>query len=418
MTTLRRALTAIEKLKAENERLSCQTSNEPIAVIGMACRLPGDCRTPEQLWQLVMSKQSGIQEIPVWRWRSQDFKGLYVHHAGTVEDYREFDAEFFRIAPVEADSLDPQQRMALEVCWETIENSGYAASHFSGTRTGVFMGVTTNDYAQLLYQSHDIEQVTPYFATGNSHCVLAGRLAYTFDMQGPAVALDTACSSSLTSVHLACQSLAAKECDYALAGGVNALLSPLGTLPLCAGQMLSPDGQCHTFDQAANGFVRAEGAGAVLLKRLSDAVRDNDNILAVIKSTHTNQDGTTSGLTVPNGLSQKRLISEALAKADIDPAQVSYVESHGTGTPLGDPIEIGALADAYCVSRSKDSPLYVGALKTNIGHCESAAGIAGLIKTIQALRYQTLPPNRGFAEPNHRIAWDKYLIKILTQATP
>jgi len=424
---LKRALIAIEKLREENERLRAVSHNdEAIAIVGMSCRYPGNVGSLDAMWRLLSNREDGIVDIPEWRWSAEDFysaagseKGkLYVKRAGLLEDYRDFDAGFFNISPIEAESLDPQQRLALEVCWEAVENSQCGFSTLSNNTTGVFLGVTTNDYAQVLSQTQTLEEVTPYFATGNSHCVLAGRVAYVLDLKGPAVALDTACSSSLVAVHLAAQSLRNGECHYALAGGVNVVLSPLGTLSLCQARMLSPDGRCNTFDKTANGFARAEGAGAVLLKRLSDALKDGDQIMAIIRGSSINQDGDSSGLTVPNGLSQQSLIKAALSRAGVDPLDVSYIEAHGTGTELGDPIEIGALAQAYCQGRRAEAPLWVGSVKTNIGHCESAAGIAGLIKTVLALQHKSIPAHLNFKEPNPHIDWSRWPLQIPVEAQP
>nr|BFE74702.1 hypothetical protein GCM10020092_080030 [Actinoplanes digitatis] len=304
---------------------------------------------------------------------------------GFLDDMDQFDAAFFGISPREAEAMDPNQRLVLEVAWEALEHAGYA--RMAGSRTGVFVGVIGSDYG--IQRFTDPDDVTPYAVTGNAHSIVSGRLAYLLDLRGPAVSVDTACSSSLVSVHLACQSLRSGECDLALVSGVNVILSPLATVGFSQFGMMSPDGRCRTFDAAANGFVRGEGCGMVVLKRLSDALAGGDDVLAVIRGGAVNQDGRSTGLTAPNVLSQRELLHSALGASGVEAGLVSYVEAHGTATTLGDPIEMEALAEAY--PAAPGSEWHLGSVKTNFGHLEAAAGVAGLIKVILALRHRAIP---------------------------
>ena len=321
-----------------------------------------------------------------------------------------FDAAFFGIAPKEAASLDPQQRLLLEVSWEALEHAGRPPDRLLGTETGVFIGISGNEYGALQARADAHQDL--YFATGNSLAATAGRLSYVLGLQGPSMAVDTACSSSLVAVHLAVQSLRSGECSMALAGGVNALLSPDVTVTLCRAQMLSPAGQCRTFDASADGYVRGEGCGVIVLKRLSDAIRDGDRVLAVIAGSAVNQDGRSSGLTAPNGPAQEQVVRRALSNAGIAPSEVTYVEVHGTGTPLGDPIEVHALGGVFGDGRSADNPLLLGSVKTNIGHLEAAAGIAGLIKVALSLDHAEIPAHLHFTTPNPNIAWPDMPVKV------
>ena len=313
--------------------------------------------------------------------------------------------------------MDPQQRLMLEIAWESLERAGYAPSGLRGSRTGVFVGVAANEYAHLM-SNDSLENLEPYFITGNALNAIAGRVAFTLGLEGPAVAMDTACSSSLVAVHQASQALHSGDCDMALAGGVNVLLSPASIVAASRARMLAPDGRCKTFDAAADGYVRGEGAGVLVLKRLSDAQRDGDRICAVIASSAVNQDGASSGLTVPNGGAQQRLIATALTRAGLTGGDVDYLEAHGTGTPLGDPIEVQAAAAAYGADREPDRPLLLGTAKTNIGHLESAAGVAGLIKVVLALQHELLPRNLHFEHPSPHIPWDSLPVRVVTEATP
>jgi acyl transferase domain-containing protein/acyl carrier protein len=340
---------------------------------------------------------------------------ICTRNGGFVNDVDTFDAHFFNISPREAMSLDPQQRLLLEVSWQALENSYQDPLHLYESSTGVFLGICSNDYARKLSSTGEIDA---YFGTGNAISAAAGRLSYFLGLTGPSLAVDTACSSSLVAVHLACQSLRKQECSLALAGGVNLLLSPENSIVFSQARMLSPDGRCKTFDAAADGYVRGEGCGIIVLKRLSDAIKSQDNILAVIRGSAINQDGPSGGLTVPNGPSQQKVIRQALKNGGVDPSLVSYIEAHGTGTSLGDPIEVKALGAVFGGSHSQENPLMIGSLKTNMGHLEAAAGIAGLIKVVLQLQYQEIVPHLHLKEPNPHINWDELPVSVPTQLTP
>ncbi len=361
---LKRALLALQKMQSKLDTLE-NASKEPIAIIGMGCRLPGGVDNPEAFWQILQDKVDTITEVPPERWNIDDYYDpdpeavgkMYTRYGGFLDQIDKFDADFFRITPREAISLDPQQRLLLEVSWEALEHAAIAPERLAGSKTSVFMGIATFDYIQYLSSQGDVSQIDAYLGSGAAHSAAVGRLSYTLGLEGPSVAIDTACSSSLVSVHLACQSLRNRECDLALSGGVHILMVPESNIFYCKARMLAPDGRCKTFDAAADGFICTDGCGVLVLKRLSDALADGDNILALIRGTATNQDGHTSGLTVPNGLSQQAVIRNALDNGGVTPSQVSYVEAHGTGTSLGDPIEVGALGAVYGKERTQDKPL-------------------------------------------------------------
>ncbi|MEL6327362.1 MAG: type I polyketide synthase, partial [Cyanobacteria bacterium J06626_23] len=419
---------ALLELKDMRSKLAASEAKktEPIAVVGLGCRFPGGGNQPDDFWTLLREGKDGITEVPRDRWNLDTFyhpdpdaPGKIVSRYGGFLDQQldQFDAEFFGITPREAASLDPQQRLLLEVSWEALEHAGIAPAQLSGSPTGVFVGICSNDYSQKLL-NRDVTAIDAYLATGNCHSVAAGRLSYGLGLQGPSLAVDTACSSSLVAVHLAVQHLRAGECNLALVGGVNALLSPEFSVNFSRAHMLAADGRCKTFDAAANGYVRAEGCGIVCLKRLSDAEAAGDRILAVIRGSAINQDGASSGLTVPNGPAQQAVIRQALAQGNLSPHQVSYIEAHGTGTQLGDPIEVGALAAVFGPERSPENPLIVGSLKTNIGHSEGAAGIAGLIKVILALQHGEIPPHLHFSQPSPHMPWAELPLTVPTQVMP
>ena len=366
----------------------------PIAIVGMACRFPlGD--TPDSIWAQLKAGREGVTTVPAERWATG--RGAVVH-GGFLSRVDRFDAEFFGISPREAVATDPQQRLILEVAWEALEHAGIAADRLENTRAGVYLGCCTADYARL--GGVDAQSADGYAATGGAPGVAAGRIAYTLGLNGPALVVDTACSSSLVSVHLAVQALRAGECELALSGGVNLTLLPQGAATLDRLHMLSPDGQCKAFDASANGFVRGEGCGVLVLKRLLDAEAAGDRVLAVIRGTAVNQDGRSAGLTAPNGPAQEAVIRTALANAGLTPDGIDAIEAHGTGTSLGDPIEMHALASVFA-GRSK--PLAVGSVKTNIGHAEAAAGVAGLIKAVLMLQHQTVPASLHFKQLNPHI---------------
>ncbi|NEQ09559.1 MAG: SDR family NAD(P)-dependent oxidoreductase [Moorea sp. SIO4E2] len=410
--------------QAEALEMMERSKSKPIAIIGMGCRFPGNANTPESFWQLLSSGQDGVKEIPPERWDIDSFYHpdpdtpgkMYIRHASLVNQVDQFDPEFFGISPREANSLDPQQRFLLEVTWEALERAGINPQQLENTQTGVFLGIGQNDYADLSFSQ--LENISPYDGTGNGFCFAAGRLSYSLGLQGPSMAIDTACSASLVAVHEACQSLRQGESNLALAGGVQLILSPQITTALSRLKALSPDGRCKTFDAAADGYGRGEGCGIVVLKRLSDALKDGDQISAVISGSAVNHDGPSSGLTVPNKLAQEKLIQQALKAAKLEPSQVGYLEAHGTGTSLGDLMEVRALASVFEQGHNQDNPLMIGSVKTNIGHLEAAAGIAGLIKVVLQLQHQKIAPHLNFRNPNPYIDWENIPLKVPTQLTP
>lgn len=414
---LKLSLAAIKKLKQEIAGLKAYEG--PVAVIGMSCQFPGNVYTPEDYWKLLLEGKDAITEIPRDRWDVDSFYNpdpaapgrQYVRHGGFLRDIDQFDPFFFGISPNEAEAIDPQQRLLLQHAWQTFEYAGIPVSSLKGSDTGVFVGLTATDYFQKRAGSEQYNEIGPYDVTGNIASTAAGRISYTFDFKGPAIALDTACSSSLVAVHLACQSLLAGESSLALAGGVNIMLEPNAHIIFSRMNALAPDGRCKAFDAAANGFIRSEGCGMVLLKRLSDAVRDNNRILAVIRGSAVNQDGYSNGLTAPNGAAQQEVIRKALQVAGMASSDISFIETHGTGTPLGDPIEIEAINRTYANHRTEDNPLYIGSVKNNIGHLEGAAGIASLIKTVLVLNRRVIPLHPHFKTPNPYIDW-KETVKV------
>jgi acyl transferase domain-containing protein/acyl carrier protein len=420
---MQNALLELREMRAKLKDLE-GAKTEPIAIIGMGCRFPG-AEHPDAFWQLLKEGKNAIAEVPKNRWNIDEYYDpepntpgkMYTRYGGFIQQLAEFDPQFFGISPREAESLDPQQRLLLEVAWEALENTGIVPQNIAGSPTGVFIGMSSNDYSQQLL-TRNVKDIDAYLATGNSHSVAAGRLSFSLGLIGPSLAVDTACSSSLVAAHLAVMSLRNRECNLALVGGVNRILSPEFSINFCQAHMLAPDGQCKTFDAAADGFVRAEGCGIIVLKRLSDAIADQDNILAVIRGSAMNQDGRSSGLTVPNGPSQQTVIKQALENAKVSPEQISYIEAHGTGTALGDPIEIGAIGAVFGKNHTKEQPLLIGSVKTNVGHLEAAAGIAGIIKVVLSLQHQEIPPHLHFQKPNPYIAWDALPIAVPTKSTP
>jgi len=395
----------------------------PIAIVGLALRFPGAADTPEKLWALLRDGVDAITEVPRERWDIDEFFDadpaavgkISVRYGGFVGGADQFDAGFFGVSPREAMHMDPQHRLLLQTAWEALEHAGIAPDSLAGTAAGVFVGISNQDYTQLL-AARGLDTIDSYVGSGNAHSVAAGRLSYTLGLQGPSMAIDTACSSSLVATHLAVQSLRAGECRVALTGGVNLLLSPLISVNHSRARMLAPDGRCKTFDAEADGFIRSEGCGVVVLKRLADAQRDGDRVLAVIRGSAVNQDGRTSGLTVPSGPSQQAVIRAALQQAGVTPAEVDYIEAHGTGTALGDPIELGALGAVFGADRPADAPLRVASIKTNLGHLESAAGVAGLIKVVLALQHDGIPPHLHFKQPNPLVAWSELPVEIPTRS--
>ncbi|WP_313674080.1 type I polyketide synthase [Mycolicibacterium sp.] len=417
------AMTAEQRtaLTEQFDKSSRISGAEPIAVIGIGCRFPGGVTGPVAYWEFLDNGTDGVTITPPDRWDAEAFydpdpmaPGRMPSKWGAyLSDIAGFDADFFGISPREAVAMDPQQRVALEVAWEALENAGLRPDQLGEIRAAVMMGVYYNEYQSAA--GGNPATIDAYSATGNAHSVTVGRIAYLLGLRGPAVAVDTACSSSLVSVHLACQSLRMRESDLALAGGVNLSLRPETQLALGKWGMLSPRGKCNSFDTQADGFVRGEGAGIVVLKRLTDAVRDGDRVLAVVRGSAVNQDGRSNGLTAPNAPAQRDVIARALRAADVTASSVDYVETHGTGTPLGDPIEFDALAAAY---GRGEVPCALGAVKTNIGHLEAAAGVAGLIKAVLALRHSRIPPNLNFTQWNPAIDPSSTRFFIPTTSTP
>ncbi|MEO8814698.1 MAG: type I polyketide synthase [Mycobacterium sp.] len=394
---------------------------EPVAVVGMGCRFPGGAVGPEGYWNLLANGGDGISEIPPDRWNADEYYDpdqfapgrMASKWGGFLPDVAGFDADFFGISPREAEAMDPQQRLMLEVAFEALEHAGIAPDQLSGVRAAVMMGVYYTEYQTISAGNPDT--IDAYSATGNAHAVAVGRIAYLLGLRGPAIAVDSACSSSLVTIHLACQSLRLRESDLALAGGVSLILRPETQIAMSKWGMLSPRGRCHSFDAGADGFVRGEGAGVVVLKRLTDAVRDGDRVLAVVRGSAVNQDGRSNGLTAPNTIAQCDVITRALRSADVTANSVNFIEAHGTGTALGDPIEFEALADVY---GRGNGPCALGAVKTNIGHLEAAAGIAGFIKAAMAVRRGKIPPNLNFSQWNPAIDPSPTRLFVPTELTP
>lgn len=395
----------LEALEAER--------TEPIAIVGMACRFPGGANTPEAFWMLLRDGVDAISETPRSRWDNEVYYDpdlsapgkISTRWGGFLDGLDQFDPTFFGISPREAVSMDPQQRLLLEVTWEALENAGQAPEKLMGSQAGVFVGISSTDYSQLMLDTGQAN-IDAYLASGSAHSIASGRIAYLLGIHGPTISVDTACSSSLAAIHLAVQSLRNGECDLALAGGVNVILTPETSITLSKAQMLAADGRCKTFDARADGFVRGEGCGMLVLKRLSRALAERNPILAVIRGSAMNQDGHSNGLTAPNGPAQEAVIRAALKNSGVEPNQIGYIETHGTGTALGDPIEVQALGTVLCNVRSE--PLHLGSVKTNLGHLESAAGAAGVIKTVLALQHREIPPHLHLQERNPYIPWEDF----------
>ncbi|QDS89865.1 Phthiocerol/phenolphthiocerol synthesis polyketide synthase type I PpsB [Rosistilla ulvae] len=410
------ALTKASQLLADARR----KRDEPIAVIGMGCRFPGAVDL-DAFWKLLHDGECAIGRVPSDRWDAAAFTSpqpkvpgkMITDRAGFIDEVDQFDSRFFEITRREASSLDPQQRLLLETAWRTLEHAGVPVESTAGGRHGVFVGICSSDYLALLNKTHQ-SAIDAYRGTGNAHGTAAGRLSYFMKWQGPSVAIDTACSSSLVALHHAIGSLRGEECEMALVAGVNLILTPDLSINLSQAGMLSPQGLCQAFAASADGFVRGEGCGAVLLKRLGDAIRDGDRIVCCVSGSAVNQDGRSNGLTAPNGIAQQDVIRAALQRSRLNPDAIDYIEAHGTGTPLGDPIEMRALGKVF---GQRTRPLLVGSVKTNIGHLEGAAGVAGLIKTCLSLQHQTLPRHLHFAQTSEHIDWS-LPIQVTDQRRP
>jgi acyl transferase domain-containing protein/SAM-dependent methyltransferase len=424
LSPLKRAYLALERLQAKYEALE-KSRSEPIAVVGMACRLPGGADSAQAYWQLLRTDVEAISEVPADRWDPEAFYDpspgvpgkMYSRAGGFLrEPVDTFDPQFFGISPREAESMDPQQCLLLEVAWEALEQGAQVEDRSAGSSTGVFIGITSHDYSDLYVPRHDFSEMATHVITGNAHNAAAGRLSHCFGFHGPCLAVDTACSSSLVAIHLACTSLLQGECRRALAGGVNLILSPVASIALSQGRVLAPDGRCRAFDAEASGMVRGEGCAIVVLKRLSHAMEDGDNVLALVRGSAINHDGPSSGLTVPNRVAQEALLRRALASANLRPDEIDYIEAHGTGTPLGDPIELQALADVF--GNGRDRPLVLGSVKTNIGHLEACAGVAGFIKAVLALENSEIPAHLHFRNPTPHVAWAELPFLVPTRTLP
>ncbi|MEV4497589.1 beta-ketoacyl synthase N-terminal-like domain-containing protein, partial [Micromonospora arborensis] len=397
----------------------------PVAIVGVGCRFPNGGAGRDGYWSLLRDGVDVIREVPADRWDTERFYDpdpdapgrMYARWGGFLDGIDGFDAGFFGVPPHEARQMDPQQRILLEVAWEALEDAGIPPDSLLGSRTAVYTGALAMDYFLLHTRQAGLRGIDAWYASGKEASFGPGRLSYLLGLHGPSLAVNTACSSSLVAVHLGVQSLRSGEADLALAGGVNVMLTPELTMFMCKVGAISPAGRCRVFDAAADGMVRGEGAGVVVLKRLDDALADGDDIIAVVRGTAVNHDGPSAGLTVPNGAAQRDVITEALRDAGVTPAEVGYVEAHGTGTPLGDPIEMGALARVYGADREPHRPLLVGSVKTNLGHTDGAAGVAGLVKTALAIRHGLIPPHLHFGTGNPGIRWKDWPVRVPTELT-
>lgn len=421
---LRQAYEQVRLLRRELAERDA-SSSEPIAVVGLGCRFPGGARDAESLWRVLRDGIDTVGDVPLERFDAEalydpdpDAPGKILSRSGAfLDDVDCFDSELFAISPLEAANMDPQQRVLLEIAWEALEDAGYDPLGLSGSRTGVYIGMMYQDHYARQLREMGRDEIGAYLGTGATFSAAAGRVSYALGLQGPSIVVDTACSSSLVSVHLACQALRNKECDVALAGGVNVILAAEPTINLSRARMISPSGRCRTFDAAADGYTRGEGCGVVVLKRLSAAEADGDRILGLVRGSAVNQDGRSNGFTAPNGAAQRAVFREALGAAGVSSADVGYVECHGTGTPLGDPIEVASIVDVYG-ERVPGRPLALGAAKTNFGHLESAAGICGLIKALLVLQHGEIPPSLHLRNLNPKIRLNGKPIVIPTEPTP
>ncbi len=406
---------AVRRLRAEKQNLDLIAS-DPIAIIGMGCRFPGGAASPDEFWTALKEGRDCISEIPAARWKDADALPAQLRRGGYLAEIDGFDPGYFGISPREAQHMDPQQRLLLEVTWEALWDAGMEPGSLSGSDTGVFAAIYNNDYLRL--QFRDPSTLTAHAGIGAAHSVAAGRLSFLLNIKGPSLALDSACSSSLVATHLAAQSLRARECGLAIVAASSLKLLSDEVQVFSKWGMLAGDGRCKTFDATADGFGPGEGSGVLILKRLSDALQDGDRVRAVIRGTAVNHDGRTTVLTAPNGLAQEAVLRAALKNAMLEPGEVSYIETHGTGTSLGDPIEVEAVSAVYGDAGADAPPCVLGAVKTNLGHLEAAAGIAGLIKTVLCLEHEEIPRNLHFQQLNPEISLDRTRLKIATENVP
>ena len=400
------------------------SSQEPLAIVGIGCRLPGKCNDPESFWDLLTQGKSAIREVPQDRWNVERYYHpdvavpikMITKWGGFVDEVDQFDASFFGISPREAQRIDPQQRWLLEVTWEALEDAAEKPADWRGSRTGVFVGISSNEYGSI--QMMGEADIDVHTNSGSTLSIASNRISYLYDFKGPSISIDTACSSALVAVNLACKSIWSGDCDAALAGGVNALLMPDSSIGFSKATMLSPSGQCFAFDARANGYVRGEGAGVVVIKSLKRAREDGDRIYALIRAAVVNQDGHTSSMTVPGQDTQAAMLRDAYAQAGIPPNRVTYMEAHGTGTPVGDPIETRALGEVLCQGRPEGEECIIGSVKSNIGHLESGSGIAGLIKAAMVLHKGEVPQNLNYQTPNPNIPFKDLKLKVTKENIP
>ena len=405
---------------------SAKSPNEAIAIIGVGCRFPGGVNDTEALWKLLVDGREAVSEVPPDRWSVERYydsePGIagksIARRGGFVDGIDQFDPQFFGISPREAPYVDPQHRLLLETTWEAIEDAGLVLDFERGTDIAVYVGISHNDYQVIQGTPSDPSGISAHSPTGSAHSIAANRISYCLNLLGPSMAMDTACSSALTAVHAACEHIRSGRGTTALAGGVTIMITPGGFVGFSQASMLSPEGRCKAFDASADGFVRGEGAGMVLLKRLSDAIADGDPIRGVIIGTAVNQDGHTNGISLPSPEAQSRLVQDACVDAGVKPSQIGFVEAHGTGTAVGDPIEAHALADALCQDRLEDSPLAIGSIKTNLGHLETAAGVAGLLKAMLVLEHRQIPASLHFRTPSPHIDFKTLKLRVPTALEP
>ena len=411
----------------QSDENGTEQTRDQIAIVGISCRLPGAANNVDSYWDFLLSGKDGICEIPKSRWDLEKYYDedktapgkMYCKKGGFLEsDIDAFDARFFNISPKEAQALDPQQRMLLELTWEAFENANLDIARYNGSDTGVYLGISTNEYNMAHLHSGDLSKIGPYSLTGSCFSTACGRVAYTFGFEGPCVSVDTACSSTLSALHLACTAMQAGEADLQVVAGINIIESPCSNVGFSKLQATSVDGHSKAFDASANGYGRGEGGGVILLKRLSDAIRDNNEILGVIRATGINQDGKSNGLTAPNGEAQEKLIRKTLSNAGLNNLDIDYVEMHGTGTKLGDPIEVNAVAAIYGKGRNDENRLKIGSVKSNIGHLEAAAGISSIIKVLLSMKHNLIPANLHFQTPNPLINWTETKLEVVSQHTP